>query len=82
MHVKVKLFATLARFSPGGLPGTPFMVEMPEGATLDDLANRLCLPIGDVQISFVNAVIQELDYEIHDGDEIGFFPPIGGGSHD
>ena len=79
MHVKVKLFATLARFSPGGLPGTPFMVEMPEGATLEDLANQLCLPMGDVKISFVNAIIQDLDTVIQEGDEIGFFPPIGGG---
>jgi sulfur-carrier protein len=82
MQVRVKLFATLAQFSPGGLAGTPFTVELPEGATLDDLAKLLNLPPGDVKISFVNAVIQELEYPLKDGDEVGFFPPIGGGSND
>jgi hypothetical protein len=32
MKIQVKLFASLSRFSPGGLPGTPFSVELKEGS--------------------------------------------------
>ena len=30
MHGTIKLFASLARFSPGGLAGTPFDMNLPE----------------------------------------------------
>jgi molybdopterin converting factor small subunit len=81
MKVQVKLFATLATYAPVvGLPGKPFEVEMTEGATLGDLVAQLKLPADLVKITFVNAVAQELTWALKAGDDIGIFPPIGGGS--
>ncbi|MDI7260696.1 MAG: MoaD/ThiS family protein [Thermodesulfobacteriota bacterium] len=48
MEVRVKLFANLCRYFGNVLPGIPFEVEMPEGATLSDLVNRLKLPREEV----------------------------------
>jgi molybdopterin converting factor small subunit len=79
MRVTVKLFATLSRFSPGGLPGVPFEVEISDGASLQGLANLLKIPPDETKIAFVNAVIQPLEYVLQPQDEIGIFPPIGGG---
>ena len=79
MRVHVKLFATLSRFSPGGLPGTPFEAEVPEGATLRDLADQLKIPLEETRITFVNGIIQPMDWALHPGDQVGIFPPIGGG---
>lgn len=79
MRVRVKLFATLSRFSAGGLPGTPFETELPQGACLRDLVNMLKIPPEETHITFVNGIIQPLECILTPGDDIGIFPPIGGG---
>jgi sulfur carrier protein ThiS len=79
MKIQVKLFATLSRFSPGGLPGTPFEVELKEGATLQDLVDQLGIPAEETKVAFVNGIVQTLGYVLQSGDDTGIFPPIGGG---
>ena len=79
MKIQVKLFASLSRFSPGGLPGTPFEVELKEGATLQDLTEQLGLPAEETKVAYVNGIAQTLEYVLKPGDDTGIFPPIGGG---
>jgi len=79
MLVTVKLFASLARFSPGGLPGTPFRIKMLASASVQDLVDQLGIPDAETKVSFVNGLIRDLDWVLHPGDEVGIFPPIGGG---
>jgi sulfur carrier protein ThiS len=79
MKIQVKLFASLSRFSPGGLPGTPFSVELKEGVTLQDLVKQLGIPAEETKVTFVNGIVQTLDYVLQPGDDTGIFPPIGGG---
>ena len=80
MQVRVKLFANIASYAPvKGLPGTPFSLELPEGASLADVVDRLKLPADLVKITFVNGLVQPLDWELRPEDEVGIFPPIGGG---
>jgi molybdopterin converting factor small subunit len=83
MQVRVKLFASLAKYAKGvqadALPGTPFQIYLDEGATLTDLAEVLQMPADEVKIAFINAVTHPLTMTLKDGDEVGFFPPIGGG---
>ena len=79
MQVTVKLFATLTRYGQGKRAGMPFIVELSENANLYDLINLLKIPSKETRIIFVNGIIQESDYRIKDGDEVGIFPPIGGG---
>lgn len=79
MRVIVKLFATLARFSSGELPGTPFEMNLSESATIQDLVDQLGIPSEETKISFVNGLIQPLDWVLKQDDQVGIFPPIGGG---
>ena len=79
MQVTVKLFATLTRYRQGGRAGTPVVIELPEDATLQHLIDELKIPSEETRIIFVNGIIQETDYRLKDGDEVGMFPPIGGG---
>lgn len=79
MLVHVKLFATLARYSGGVPAGTFFDVEVPQGSVLEDLVNHLAIPPEETRIAFVNGIIQSMDWTLKTGDEIGIFPPIGGG---
>ena len=88
MQISVKLYATLVRLVPdrvserypGGLrAGDPLSVELADGSTLDDLIETLGLPPEKVRVTFVNGRAQSRDYCIVPGDEIGIFPPVGGG---
>ena len=88
MKVYVKLYATLVRNvsesllaqHPQGLrAGSRLEIELPEGSTLADLVDYLALQRKEIKVSFVNARSHDLDYRLEAGDEVGIFPPIGGG---
>jgi sulfur-carrier protein len=79
MLIQVKLFATLRRYAGDTSPGQPIPVELPAGATLQDLVELLGIPLQETKIAYVNAKAQELDWVLQPGDEVGIFPPIGGG---
>lgn len=77
--VQVKLFATLREYRPGLGPGERFPVDLQDGASMRDLVRQLGLPEEQVKLVFVNGLVQELGHILADGDEIGIFPPVGGG---
>lgn len=77
--VHAKLFATLRQYRPGLGIGEAFPVELPDGVTVSDLVRQLGLPEDQVKIVFVNALFQGLDHPLANGDEVGIFPPVGGG---
>ncbi len=79
MYVQVKLFATLSKLVPGTEPGVPFPAELPAGATVADLASHLNLPAAEVKIVFVNGRARPPDWVLNPDDEVGIFPPVGGG---
>ena len=79
MIVHVKLFATLRRQFPHLELGESMPVELPNGATVGQLLENLCLPADQVKVVFVNYVVREEGYKLNDGDEVGVFPPVGGG---
>ncbi len=79
MRIKLKLFATLSRFSPGQVAGMPFDLSLPEAATLQALIDYLGIPAEEAKVSFVNGLIRDSDWILQNGDEVGIFPPIGGG---
>lgn len=77
--VHVRLFATLRRHYPHLGIGDAMAVELPEGATVGELIARLDLPAEQVKVVFVNGIARETDHPLADGDEVGIFPPVGGG---
>jgi molybdopterin synthase sulfur carrier subunit len=88
MKICVRLFATLtqlvpetvsSRYPQGIRAGSPLEVELPEGSTLADLVGYLALPGEKVRVAFVNGRAKKLDYRLVPGDEVGIFPPVGGG---
>lgn len=79
MQVHVKLYATLRNHRPGLEIGESFPVELPAGATVADLIKHLGLPEQEVKTVFVNGRAQPQDHILAGGDELGMFPPVGGG---
>jgi molybdopterin converting factor small subunit len=79
ISVHTKLFASLRQYRPGLGIGEAFSVELPEGATVGNLIQEIGLPDKEVKIVFVNALFRDLAHELADGDQVGIFPPVGGG---
>ncbi len=79
MVVTVKLYATLRKYYPDLGIGEGMRIELPDGATVGQLIGRLNLPPDVVRVAFVNGVAREENYLLSDGDEVGLFPPVGGG---
>ena len=79
MVVHVRLFATLRRQYPDLGIGESMPVELPDGATIEQLIEHLRLPATEVKIVFVNGITQKREHVLDDGDQVGVFPPAGGG---
>lgn len=79
MEVKVKLFASLGKYAPDKEPAKAFIYEIQEDDTLRSLAKKIGIPEEEIKICFVNAHSRKMDHELAHNDEVGFFPPIGGG---
>jgi molybdopterin converting factor small subunit len=79
MKITVKLFASLGAYAPDKKSARPFPFEIEEGATLKKLIQKLDIPEEIVKLKFVNGRTRNFDYPLKTGDEVGFFPPIGGG---
>jgi molybdopterin converting factor small subunit len=79
MHIRVKLFAALGRYFGGGVPGTPFEIELPDHAIVADLVNQLKLPREEAKVFFVNGRARPVHWPLEAGDEVGIFPLVAGG---
>lgn len=79
MRIKVRLFATLREYVPEARIGVTLEIDLPEGARVSDLIAHYGLPADLVKLAYVNGIYREQDTPLHDNDEVGLFPPIGGG---
>ncbi len=80
MKVYVKLYALLRKHHPGPNRSIPLEVELPEGALAIDLAPVLNLPAELLRSVFINNAAASPDTTLHDGDQVGLFPPVVGGA--
>ena len=53
-------------------------VELPAGATVEQLLERLSLP-EEVKTILVNGIVRDGAHAVADGDEVGLFPPVARG---
>jgi len=79
MRVKVRLYASLRSYLPGMKIGDTTELEIQDGACIADLFRELHIPREIVKMSFVNGISREPDFVLNADDQVGIFPPIGGG---
>jgi sulfur-carrier protein len=79
MRVQARLFATLRSHLPPDADGNSVELGLPDGATLEDLLGKLNVPPDEVRVTMVNGRARPRDWALESGDEVGIFPPIGGG---
>jgi molybdopterin converting factor small subunit len=79
--VRVQLFATLSRYRPAGSPDHGLVaVEIPQGATVQQLAETLGIPADLPRLALVNGREAELTHRLAAGDEVTLYPPLAGGT--
>jgi len=70
-------------YGPFCIPEVPagevFGVEMPEKSSLADLVERLGIRANEIKVMFVNGRARAEMYRLPESDEVGIFPPVGGG---
>lgn len=59
----------------------PLIVELEEPTTGIELAEKLDIPLEDVEIIFVNGWAQDVSHPINPGDRMAFVPPGCPGPH-
>lgn len=79
MKISVNLFAKLVCFKPVNTGREPWTVDCLEGTTVGELLGLLKVPSAQARILFVNNVHANEKTVLKDGDQVGIFPPVGGG---
>ncbi len=80
MRVTLRLFATLRQYLPPG-EREETVVDLPDGAPVQELIGRFRLPPPLTQLVLVNGVNVGRDHTrvLVDGDVVSIFPPVAGG---
>jgi molybdopterin converting factor small subunit len=77
MNIGLKCFATLAEADKCDYKNsTP--KALPDGSTIRNLLSKEAIPEKDVKLIFVNGKHSALDTVLHDGDQVGLAPAVGG----
>ena len=81
MIVEVRLFATLSSYLPQDDRATGATgLDVPAGATVNDVAVRLGIPTALARVALVNGKEAEPERHLEAGDVVTLFPPLMGGS--
>jgi len=79
INAEVRLYATLRRYSPKAMKNESIKLKLQKGVTLQQLYDRLNIPVEEVKIVMVNGRAKNHDYTLSEGDRIAIFPPVAGG---
>ncbi len=74
MKIEVRLFATLREGR-----GRVLNIELEEGSNVDKALELLIIERYNVALLLINGRDGNFGTELHDGDVLSLFPPVGGG---
>jgi molybdopterin converting factor small subunit len=78
MQVTVELKGYLDQYSPVGR--ATFAHDLPDGATVQTLVNRLRVPDEMATVIVINGRNADLDDPLAEGDRVTLIPPLSGGA--
>lgn len=79
MKVAVHLTATLRAYLPPGTRGDSVVLDVPDGATVDQVVHSLRIPSELERLTVVNGLDATPDRRLVEGDVLSVFPPLAGG---
>ena len=80
MNVTVTCFGAIRDYLPAHAEGNSVVVDVPSGATVQDLVDALPLPRRLVYAVLVDSVQGSLDQRLYEGTEVVLMPPFSGGT--
>ena len=78
MLITIKLYGNLKRYSPDKTESA--QIEIEGGTTIRGLLTQLGVPDQSVWMSAINGQVVDDSSELHDGDVLEVFEPVGGGA--
>jgi sulfur-carrier protein len=79
VKVAVHLTATLRAYLPTGTLGDNVVLDVPDGATVDQVVHSLRIPRELERLTVVNGRDAVPDQTLSEGDVLSVFPPLAGG---
>lgn len=80
MRIKVKLIATYRKLLPEGTKGNKIEIDVPAGATIEDVLNQFGVPLDDSTAVAVNGLTTlPFSTVLEEGDELAAFNAVAGG---
>jgi molybdopterin converting factor small subunit len=79
MKVEIKLFGYMKEYVPGGEDYSSRQVALQEGARVDQLLEKLGIPIDIPKIVLIDGVTVKPNHPLKEGDSVNIFPPLTGG---
>jgi molybdopterin converting factor small subunit len=76
MVIHIRLLGPYAKFGSGLEKGT---LSLKKGARVKDVVHALRIPPHNIRLILVNGHWSDLRAELSEGDNVKFFPPMGGG---
>jgi sulfur carrier protein ThiS len=80
VKVELHLYASFKNHLPEKNRGNTCIMEIPDGTTIRELLSRLNIPPEAPKVIFLNGVHTKGDEVLKEGDRLGAFPPVAGGS--
>jgi molybdopterin converting factor small subunit len=81
--IELRLFGELGEYMPAGVTGRRARIEIPDGLHVMGLIDYLGIPFevdeGTIVVA-INDEVADLYAPIKEGDVVGMFPPLAGGS--
>jgi molybdopterin converting factor small subunit len=54
-------------------------MDLPASATVQTVLDLLGISAQETRVAFINGLIRDVDWVLAPGDQLGIFPPVGGG---
>ncbi len=83
MKIEVKLYGILRKYRPKDVPGAPhhpFVIDVAETVSAQEVAQTLGIPDGYVNATAVNGETAVPETILQENDKLNFFPPSAGGT--
>ena len=77
--MEVHLTATLRTYLPEGAVGDNVVLDVPDGATVDQVVHSLRIPRELERLTVVNGRDAVPGQQLSEGDVLSVFPPLAGG---
>ena len=73
--IEIRGFLKLDAYLRKKYGGIPVHLTLEKPLTGVELAKQLGISLEDIEVIFVNRIVQAVDYTIHPGDRVAFLPP-------